>query len=67
MQDLEAETEKDEKQAREEMDQTPDMDTNMDLHCFNEQVLYFTVLYQSFTEFIPRLPWYWRVLSQTST
>ena len=43
MQDLEAETEKDEKQAREEMDQTPDMDTNMDFHRFDEQVLFCTV------------------------
>ena len=40
VQDLEAETEKDEKQKREEMDQTPDMDTNMDFHRFDEQVLY---------------------------
>ena len=39
--DLEAETEKDEQQKREEMEnQTPDMDTNMDFHRFDEQVLY---------------------------
>merc|ERR1712179_883826 len=37
--DLEAETEKDEQQKREEMEnQTPDMDTNMDFHRFDEQV-----------------------------
>ena len=39
--DLEAETEKDEQQKREEMEnQTPDMDTNMDFHRFDEQALY---------------------------
>jgi hypothetical protein len=51
VQDLEAETEKDEKQAREEMDQTPDMDTNMDFHRFDEQVLFCSVLYHALLYF----------------
>ena len=36
--DLEAETEKDEKQKQEELGQTPDVDSSVDFHRFDEQV-----------------------------